>query len=63
MGESDFYDSNPEGRSVSSTMRGERRAQAQHKARHGMQVNGTSVKVLATIIPKSKRRKRKKGKQ
>ena len=40
--------------------RGERREKQRMKRRYGMQVDGTSVKVLATIIPKSKRRKRKK---
>lgn len=43
--------------------RGERREKQRNKKRYGMQVSGASVKVLATIVPKSKRRKRKKGKR
>lgn len=41
--------------------RSERRERRRFKKRHGMQVSGTSVKVLATLVPKAKRRRQKKG--
>jgi hypothetical protein len=49
--------------SYSYETRGERRQKRRDKRRYGMQVDNTSIKVLATIIPKEKRRKRKKGKR
>jgi hypothetical protein len=44
------------GDSIRASLKAERREQQRRRKRYGMQVSGTSVKVLATLIPKPKKR-------